>query len=172
MGKRKFNIMMVCMLLALFLTPKSSVLQAQQTHKKSFFERLFKQKDKDKSNKKQRKSLFYNKEKALSQEAFMVVDKTFFDFGDIEQGADTQAVFTIKNMGKEDLIISEVELSCGCLSVEFDKQPIKFAQSSQIKIKYNTNIVGQINRSVTILSNDERNKRTTLLLTGEVVLKE
>lgn len=170
MKLKKFNIAVICMLLALFLTPKGSVLHAQQTKEKSFFERLFKQRDKYKKEKKQRKVAPVEKQKALSEEAFMVLDKTFFDFGQLQQGADTQAVFTIKNMGMQDLYILEVELSCGCLNVEFDKEPIGFGQTGQIKIKYNTNIVGQINRSITVLSNDKKKERMTLLLTGEVAL--
>lgn len=168
MKPKKFNIAVICMLLALFLPPRCSVLHAQQTKEKSFFERLFKQRDKHKKEKKQRKVVSVDKQKALSDEAFMVLDKTFFDFGQLQQGADTHAVFTIKNMGMQDLYILDVELSCGCLDVEFDKGPVGFGQTSQIKIKYNTNIVGQISRSITVLSNDKKKERMTLLLTGEV----
>lgn len=43
------------------------------------------------------------------------VDKRFHDFGKIkEDGGKVRAVFTFKNTGSSELIIQNVESSCGC----------------------------------------------------------
>jgi hypothetical protein len=99
-------------------------------------------------------------------------DKTFYDYGNVEQGGNGEVVFTVKNEGDGSLVLSSVLASCGCTVVEYSKEAIEPKQSSEIKVKYNTNIVGEIKRSITVTCNDENHPRTVLLLIGNVVLKK
>ena len=78
------------------------------------------------------------------------------DYGTIEKGADGIREFHFTNTGNAPLIISNVTKSCGCTIPSYPKEPIKPGESSSIKVKYDTQRVGVINKSVTVLSNAKR----------------
>jgi hypothetical protein len=94
-------------------------------------------------------------------------DKLVHDFGNVFQGDKTEYDFKFTNTGKEPLIISDVRSSCGCTVPEWPKNPILPGGSATIKVKYNSNIVGQINKQVTIVSN-AANSPINLRITGVV----
>lgn len=75
------------------------------------------------------------------------------DYGTIEHNADGKRVFKFKNTGKEPLIISDAKGSCGCTVPTWPKEPIKPGESGVIEVKYATDRVGPIDKSVTITSN-------------------
>ena len=75
------------------------------------------------------------------------------DYGQIEKGADGQREFKFTNEGKEPLIITNAKGSCGCTVPNWPKEPIAPGASGVIKVKYDTQRVGPINKSVTVNSN-------------------
>jgi hypothetical protein len=79
--------------------------------------------------------------------------KEVHDYGTIEQGADGTCEFEFKNTGTQPLIIQSAKGSCGCTVPSYPQAPIAPGQSATIKVKYDTNRVGPINKSVTITSN-------------------
>tara|TARA_R100000935_G_C2835997_1_gene168135 strand:- start:2900 stop:3289 length:390 start_codon:yes stop_codon:yes gene_type:complete len=81
------------------------------------------------------------------------------DYGDIEKGSDGIKVFSFKNVGSEPLIIENVYSSCGCTVPTWTKTAIAPGKSGEIQVKYDTNRVGPIRRTITIYSNaDEPTK--------------
>jgi hypothetical protein len=80
-------------------------------------------------------------------------DKEVHDYGNLKQGADASYEFRFTNTGKEPLIVSQAKGSCGCTVPSWPKEPIKPGQSATIKVKYDSNRPGPINKSVTITSN-------------------
>lgn len=81
------------------------------------------------------------------------------DYGDIEKGSDGVRVFQFKNIGTEPLIIENVYSSCGCTVPSWTKEAIAPGKSGEIQVKYDTNRVGPIRRTITIYSNaDEPTK--------------
>ena len=62
--------------------------------------------------------------------------------------------FWFINDGNEPLIISMVKTSCGCLVPSYyPKDPIKPGERNVIKIRYDTNRVGPINKTVSVSTN-------------------
>ena len=81
------------------------------------------------------------------------------DYGDIEKGSDGVKTFQFKNAGSEPLIIDNVYSSCGCTVPTWTKAAIAPGKSGEIQVKYDTNRVGPIRRTITIYSNaDEPTK--------------
>lgn len=83
----------------------------------------------------------------------MTFESEVIDYGTIEYGSDGVRVFKFKNTGKEPLIISNAVGSCGCTTPSWPKEPIKPGETGEIKVKYDTNRVGGIDKNVTITSN-------------------
>ena len=80
------------------------------------------------------------------------------DYGTIDQGAEPLRVVKFTNTGTEPLIISGAKGSCGCTVPNWPKEPIMPGETSQIEIRYDTNRVGSINKTVTVTSNDPAGK--------------
>lgn len=81
------------------------------------------------------------------------VDKDAHDYGTIKQGANGECTFTVTNTGDAPLILTNCQGSCGCTVPKCETAPILPGASSAITVKYDTNRIGPINKSVTINSN-------------------
>ncbi len=96
-------------------------------------------------------------------------DKNYYDFGQIRQGESGEVVFELENQGGGLLNIMSVKTSCGCVLVDYSHHGLMHNEKGYIKVKYNTNIVGEIKRSVVVTTNDEKKSKIVLRLIGEVV---
>lgn len=99
-------------------------------------------------------------------------DKVSHDFGDMQKGEEAVAVFSVINQGQAPLIIENITASCGCTVAKWSKDPILPQDTTQIRISYNSNIVGEIKRSVVVKTNDKHKTRTLLTITGNVLYEE
>jgi len=91
------------------------------------------------------------------------------DYGVIEQGSDGNYVFKFKNIGNKPLVISNVRSSCGCTVPSYPKEPIPPGGTGEIKVTYNTNILGKFSKSITVYANAPI---VVLRIQGEVKPKE
>jgi hypothetical protein len=96
------------------------------------------------------------------------VDKETHDYGTIQQGANGTCEFVVTNTGDQPLIISQCQGSCGCTVPKCETQPIKPGAKSTITVKYDTNRVGPINKSVTITSNATNAPSKVVTIKGTV----
>ena len=77
------------------------------------------------------------------------------DYGTIEKGADGVRTFEFTNTGNAPLIISNVKSTCGCIVPKKPKGPIMPGESGEIEVKYDTNRVNPIRKTITVISNAE-----------------
>lgn len=77
------------------------------------------------------------------------------DYGEVKRGSDGIRVFEFTNTGQSPLVITEVNSTCGCTIPEKPEQPIAPGESGQIKVKYDTQIIGPIRKTITVYSNAE-----------------
>lgn len=75
------------------------------------------------------------------------------DYGTIEKGADGVRVFEFTNTGDAPLIISNITSSCGCTIPKKPEGPILPGKVGQIEVKYDTNRVMPIRKTITVISN-------------------
>lgn len=90
------------------------------------------------------------------------------DYGEISKGSDGIRVFEFTNTGDQPLIISDVKSSCGCTVPKKPDGPVAAGATSTIQVKYDTNRVGPIRKTITVYSNaDEPIK--ALKIKGEIL---
>lgn len=106
-----------------------------------------------------------------SSGAQITVDKEVHDYGTVEQGGPGTCTFIITNTGDEALILSDCRGSCSCTIPSWPKDPILPGQSATITVKYDTNRVGPINKSVTITSNAVNAPTFVIRIKGNVTAK-
>ncbi|RIA08825.1 uncharacterized protein DUF1573 [Flavobacteriaceae bacterium MAR_2010_72] len=75
------------------------------------------------------------------------------DYGTIEKGSDGVRVFEFTNTGNAPLIISSVKSTCGCTVPKKPEAPIMPGETGQIEVKYDTNRVNPIRKTITVISN-------------------
>lgn len=95
-------------------------------------------------------------------------DKTTFDYGTVKSGSDGQRIFTVKNTGDKPLIISKVQASCGCTTPVWSQDPIMPGKTTQLKVGYDTKIVGPFTKIIEVYSNDPGNSRAVINIKGTV----
>ena len=95
-------------------------------------------------------------------------EKTVHDYGTIVRGSNGTCEFKFTNTGKEPLILSKPRSSCGCTVPTWPKEPILPGNSDMIKVTYNTNTIGPINKTVTVSSNAQTST-VILSIKGKVV---
>ncbi len=91
-----------------------------------------------------------------------------YNYGTIKQGESITREFTFTNTGKEDLIISNAQGSCGCTVPIWPKEPMKKGAKNVIKVTFNSaGKMGMQDKTVTITSN-AKNSPKVLHLKGTV----
>ena len=90
------------------------------------------------------------------------------DYGTIEKGSDGVRVFEFTNTGNAPLIISSVKSTCGCTVPKKPEGPIMPGETGQIEVKYDTNRVNPIRKTITVISNAET-PTVALKIKGEVI---
>jgi hypothetical protein len=98
----------------------------------------------------------------------MTFDQEEFNFGTIKQGESVTHEFTFTNTGKEVLILTNAQGSCGCTVPIWPKEPIARGQKGVIKVTFNSaGKMGLQDKTVTITSNAKNSPRV-LHLKGTV----
>lgn len=95
--------------------------------------------------------------------------KMSHDFGKVKQNSENVHWFEFTNTGKEPLLISNAQASCGCTVPEYPKEPIPPGGKGRIKVVYSPGTQeGQQSKTVTVTANTQP-PQTILTITANVV---
>ena len=75
------------------------------------------------------------------------------DYGEIVKGSNGIRVFEFTNTGDAPLIITRVYSSCGCTIPKKPEAPIMPGEKGIIEVKYDTERLGPIRKTITVYSN-------------------
>jgi hypothetical protein len=123
-----------------------------------------------------------NRETGTNDFQTILIDPTSHDFGDVSvRGGVVKTVMTIQNEGDSDLVINDMDTSCGCTSASVEKdgkegpafgmkmhgnnpvgwsERVKSGEKALLNIYYDPmvhpDLRGPVTRSVSVYSNDKR----------------
>lgn len=95
-------------------------------------------------------------------------DSLTIDYGTVIKGESGIRQFKFTNTGTSDLNIMQVRSSCGCTIPKKPDAPIAPGASDFIEVKYDTERIGPIRKTITVASNAS-NPMVALKIKGEVV---
>ena len=99
-------------------------------------------------------------------------DEMSYDWGKLKEGDKMTHLFKFKNVGNEDLIISDARGSCGCTVPEWPKEPIKAGKTGEIKVIFDSaHKNGPQSKTVTLTANTDPSN-VVLMIKGIVDAKE
>jgi Protein of unknown function (DUF1573) len=90
----------------------------------------------------------------LAQSPRLTLDRTVHNFGKMEAGQSLTAKFTVKNTGKQELVLGAITSQCYCVGYKNVPGPIKPGQSVVVELAYSQRKLGEQNEPVVITSND------------------
>ena len=92
-------------------------------------------------------------------------------FGDVKVGPKVEGEFEFKNVGKDKLIIQNIQPSCGCTGVIIDeKKEFLTGETGKIKFTFNTEGRMGINeKTISVVSNDATTPTKVISFTCNVV---
>ena len=93
------------------------------------------------------------------------------DYGTIENGSNGMKTFGFENIGDQDLIIKNVQSSCGCTIPKKPDGPIAPGEKNEIVVQYDTKRQGPFRKTITVTTNDQKNPITALKIKGTVLSK-
>lgn len=101
-------------------------------------------------------------------------DKKTHDFGDINQGDKVDHTFYFTNTGTEPLLITNVQVSCGCTTPKgWPRDPVPPGGKAELSISFNsTGKMGKQSKPVTIISNAVNTDGSQITFTTNVLEKK
>jgi|TARA_B100000767_G_scaffold48561_2_gene43399 hypothetical protein len=94
-------------------------------------------------------------------------EKEIINYGKIKKNANGVRTFIFTNVGKQPILIKNIQSSCGCTIPETPKKPIMPFEKGEIKVSYDTKKTGGFSKVITIFSN-AKNPRKKLRIKGYV----
>lgn len=101
-------------------------------------------------------------------------EKKSHDFGDIFQGDKVEETFKFANTGTEPLIITNVQVTCGCTVPKgWPRDPIMPGGKGELTIAFNSaGKMGKQNKVVTVVSNAVNAEGAQISFTSNVLEKK
>ena len=101
-------------------------------------------------------------------------EKKVHDFGDIFQGDKVEETFRFTNTGNEPLIITNVQVTCGCTTPKgWPRDPIAPGGKGELTVAFNSaGKMGRQNKVVTVVSNAANADGTQISFTTNVFEKK
>ena len=91
------------------------------------------------------------------------------NYGEIKKGSNGIKTFRFKNIGESSLTITKVYSSCGCTIPKKPQNPIMPGDEGEIQVKYDTNRIGPIRKTITVKSISNITPTVLLKIEGSVI---
>lgn len=100
------------------------------------------------------------------------IPTTNFDLGKIEPSSTVAVVYSIQNVGTENLVLSNLVTSCGCTTAELSTSIIPPGQRADLKVVFDPGFhltIGPVTRLVWMMTNDPTQPWIELTLNADVL---
>ncbi|MFT2009908.1 DUF1573 domain-containing protein [Pontibacter sp. 13R65] len=107
------------------------------------------------------------KQAATTNGPALTFDEAEFNFGDITQGDVVEHVFKFTNTGTQPLVIERVDVTCGCTTPSWTKEPVMPGKTGFVTAKFNSaGKMGQQKKAITVHSNSADGAKYVYIVTN------
>lgn len=101
------------------------------------------------------------------------LNKTEYNFGDVEEGKLVETKIGFKNVGSNVLEINDVKTSCGCTAALVSNKKLQPGESGNLRIELDTNgREGKLTRTVIIYSNDPEGPNQVITINANIIKRK
>ena len=102
---------------------------------------------------------------------------TRFDFGNVINGEIVEQEVAVKNVGGEDLYVSEVLTTCGCTTASIEPRVIPSGGEATLQVTFDSGahgpyLEGEVIRRVILVTNDPDHFEATVDFVANILLPE
>src|SRR5688500_13215571 len=118
---------------------------------------------------------FAQEKKAVQKNGAVIAwEKKSHDFANIDQGDKVEHTFYFSNTGNEPVVITNVQVSCGCTTPKgWPRDPIPPGASGEITVSFNSaGKMGVQNKPVTLVTNAVNPEGNTITFTTNILDKK
>ena len=104
-----------------------------------------------------------NVKRNVRQNTEIKVDEEIHDFGILQAGEIVLFTFVLTNTGENNLIIENVESDCGCVHINYTKQPVKPGAAGLVEVEFDTSgLFGREFKTITLHANIKEPKQLAI----------
>jgi len=92
-------------------------------------------------------------DKAILSQTKISIDEEMIDLGTFDWQKKQQATFTLHNEGNQLLVINGVTASCGCVSTDYNHEPLQPGKSLKFQVFYKADYAEHFDKTVTVYCN-------------------
>jgi len=113
--------------------------------------------------------IFYNIQNKSSLPPTISLSEEEWNFGKIKEDERPVHIFTINNIGREELIINRVRAACGCTATMLSSDNIPPGKSAELKVTFNpTGYNGLVKKDIYLESNDPQLPKAKITIIADV----
>jgi hypothetical protein len=106
----------------------------------------------------------------------IVLEKDWFDFGDVINGEVLTYDLAVRNQGNGPLVVDTVSTSCGCTTATLNPMTIQPGENAILHIEFDSGahgpeLTGELVRQIFIVSNDPKTPEATVEFVSTILLK-
>lgn len=106
----------------------------------------------------------------LAQPSISIAGGDRFEMGDVYNGATARHQITIRNDGKDTLVISNVRAACGCTGTILSNSRLAPGDTGSISVSFNSAaFLGPVEKSITVSTNDPARANIDIHFTANAV---
>ncbi|WP_109694827.1 DUF1573 domain-containing protein [Chitinophaga deserti] len=84
---------------------------------------------------------------------YVAINETTINIGEVNRNQKPKATFTIKNIGKQPLLIRDMKVGCSCTAADWPKKPILPGEETTVTLTYKAAKEGAFTQSAYLLTN-------------------
>ncbi|MFT3739139.1 MAG: DUF1573 domain-containing protein [Breznakibacter sp.] len=98
-------------------------------------------------------------------ESVVTFDTLFLNLGTLKQGEEVGKAVWVKNVGDCPWVVEHLETACGCITVQYGRNPLPPKDSMQMQILFNSQgFNGQQIKMVTIFDNSSKKQHDLIVV--------
>ena len=83
------------------------------------------------------------------------INHTTINLGEFDWRQEQTGTFILSNTGSRPLVIEMINTSCGCTTVEYEKEPVRPGESTALQVTYKAEQPEHFNKTITVYCNAE-----------------
>lgn len=83
------------------------------------------------------------------------IDTTMIDLGEFSYDVPQNCTFTLHNVSEKLLVVNRISVSCGCVTVSYDEEPIQLGKSLKLKVRYSSEHPEYFSKTILVYCNAE-----------------